>query len=275
MLNRFLLLAAIAIVALVGVLVATTGLASTSYKDVPTGAWYAPYLDLDSISGYPDGTFRGEKLVTRAEFAKIIIAAINESPSGSPSSFTDVTSDYWARGYIERAKELRIIGGYADGTFKPTNYVTRQEAAKIIVLAKNIAPVAYRGEFSDVSSSMWSAQYIQAAKDAGIISGYPDGTFKPTGQTARMQAAKMVYVMIHGSDVTTTTTLPSTTTTTKLTTTTTIPKGSDSTIVYITATGTKYHRDGCRYLVKSKIAITLGEAKSQGYGPCSVCDPPQ
>ncbi|MDQ1274037.1 MAG: competence protein ComEC [Planctomycetota bacterium] len=45
--------------------------------------------------------------------------------------------------------------------------------------------------------------------------------------------------------------------------------------VYITDTGSKYHRDGCRYLSKSKIAISLDEAKSQGYTPCSVCKPPQ
>lgn len=45
--------------------------------------------------------------------------------------------------------------------------------------------------------------------------------------------------------------------------------------VYITDTGKKYHRDGCRYLKKSKHAISLGNAKAQGYAPCSVCDPPQ
>ena len=50
---------------------------------------------------------------------------------------------------------------------------------------------------------------------------------------------------------------------------------SGSTIVYITATGECYHRDGCRYLSHSKIAITLKEAKARGYRPCKVCRPPQ
>jgi len=45
--------------------------------------------------------------------------------------------------------------------------------------------------------------------------------------------------------------------------------------VYITRTGKKYHRDGCRYLVKSKVPITLKEAKQQGYTPCKVCNPPK
>lgn len=46
-------------------------------------------------------------------------------------------------------------------------------------------------------------------------------------------------------------------------------------IVYITKTGKKYHRAGCRYLSKSSIPITLEEAKNRGYTPCSVCDPPR
>jgi hypothetical protein len=46
-------------------------------------------------------------------------------------------------------------------------------------------------------------------------------------------------------------------------------------IVYVTRTGHKYHRDGCRYLRQSKIKITLKDAKEQGYTPCSICDPPQ
>lgn len=45
--------------------------------------------------------------------------------------------------------------------------------------------------------------------------------------------------------------------------------------VYITKTGKKYHRDGCRYLSQSKIPISLSNAQNQGYGPCSVCNPPQ
>ncbi|TQI66282.1 hypothetical protein [Clostridium sp. KNHs216] len=48
-----------------------------------------------------------------------------------------------------------------------------------------------------------------------------------------------------------------------------------SVTVYITKTGKKYHRDGCRYLRQSKIAISLDDAQAEGYDPCSVCNPPQ
>jgi hypothetical protein len=47
-----------------------------------------------------------------------------------------------------------------------------------------------------------------------------------------------------------------------------------TTTVYITASGEKYHSDGCRYLAKSKIAVSLGDAVANGYEPCKVCKPP-
>jgi len=49
----------------------------------------------------------------------------------------------------------------------------------------------------------------------------------------------------------------------------------NSVTVYVTNTGSKYHRSGCRYLSQSKIAISLSQAKAQGYTACSVCDPPR
>ena len=52
------------------------------------------------------------------------------------------------------------------------------------------------------------------------------------------------------------------------------PVNPETEIVYITETGTKYHRDGCQYLSSSKIAITLSEACNKGYSPCSICNPP-
>lgn len=56
--------------------------------------------------------------------------------------------------------------------------------------------------------------------------------------------------------------------------TSTIAASNDPITVYITKTGAKYHRDGCRYLAKSKIAISLKDAIAEGYTPCSICKPP-
>jgi micrococcal nuclease len=62
--------------------------------------------------------------------------------------------------------------------------------------------------------------------------------------------------------------------TTSLAETTTTLDDSGGVTVYVTESGTKYHQAGCRYLSKSKIAISLQEAKAQGHEPCSVCKPP-
>jgi len=78
------------------------------------------------------------------------------------------------------------------------------------------------------------------------------------------------YSCKSGSPTSPTTSTVSTTSTSSSTTTTTVP----ITTVYITATGNKYHLDGCRYLSDSKIAISLIDACKKGYGPCSVCNPP-
>ena len=51
-------------------------------------------------------------------------------------------------------------------------------------------------------------------------------------------------------------------------------QSADDTVVYITATGSRYHRDGCRYLSETRIPVSLEEARARGYAPCSVCWPP-
>ena len=49
----------------------------------------------------------------------------------------------------------------------------------------------------------------------------------------------------------------------------------DAITVYVTETGSKYHRDGCEFLANSKIPVTLDKAKKEGYEPCKVCKPPK
>ncbi|HZD60627.1 MAG TPA: S-layer homology domain-containing protein [Anaerolineae bacterium] len=175
----------------------------TIFTDVPADAWYESSVDAlvakSIISGYPDGTFRPLNNITRAEFAKMVILAIGESPTtNTASSFTDVATSYWAHSYIEKAKELGIINGYLDNTFKPAANVSRQEIAKMVVLAAKLSrATSYRDDFTDVPSTLWSWSYVLAAKDAGIISGYPDQTFKPVNPATRAEASKMAETLVN------------------------------------------------------------------------------
>lgn len=101
---------------------------------------------LDVLAGYPDGTFRPDQPVTRAEFAKIIVSALGVGEAAQYAAgvtkFADVPADHWAAGYINVAVDLGIINGYPDGSFAPENPVTFAEAIKMIVAALGYTPKA-------------------------------------------------------------------------------------------------------------------------------------
>ncbi|MBU0727651.1 S-layer homology domain-containing protein [Patescibacteria group bacterium] len=87
-----------------------------------------------------------------------------------------------------------IVQGYDDGSYKPNNTVNRAEFTKIIVGAKlGSNPTAYASNcFPDVPSNEWYASYVCYALQAGIIGGYPDGTFKPANSINLVEAAKII-----------------------------------------------------------------------------------
>ena len=87
-----------------------------------------------------------------------------------------------------------MISGYADGTFRWGNNVTRAQLSKIIVIAENW-PINTTGgpHFSDVPTSYAFYSYIETAYNRAIISGYADGTFKPGNNATRGQISKIVY----------------------------------------------------------------------------------
>ena len=106
----------------------------------------ARLVALGIISGYPDGTYRPDQPVTRAEFSRIIVSALGIGEAAryaaGATRFPDVPADHWASGYINVAVDVGIIIGYPDGTFQPENQVTFAEAIKMIVAALGYTPKA-------------------------------------------------------------------------------------------------------------------------------------
>ncbi|BAB75307.1 DUF1565 domain-containing protein [Anabaena sp. FACHB-709] len=117
-----------------------------------------------------------------------VAATVEPPPSGQGTAFTDVATNYWAKGYIEALASQNIIAGFPDGTFRPNEPVTRAQFATIIT--KALTPQAKRNaiNFRDVSSNFWAFAAIQAAYRSQFVSGYPDGTFKPQQEIPRVQA---------------------------------------------------------------------------------------
>jgi hypothetical protein len=107
--------------------------------------------------------------------------------------FTDVPMDYWADGPIQYLVAQGIISGYADGSLHPDGYVTRAQLAKMLVgiMGWEIQLPA-SPTFTDVGPNFWAYGYIETAAAHGAISGYSDGTFRPTAGVTRAQIAKVV-----------------------------------------------------------------------------------
>ena len=113
-----------------------------TYTDVSTDKWYnnpvSTMSRLGIIKGYPDGTFRPNDPITRAEFAAIA-ARFDEHKAAKLASFTDIYG-HWAINEISLAYENGWIKGYNDGTFRPNRNITRAEAMALINRVLNRAP---------------------------------------------------------------------------------------------------------------------------------------
>lgn len=103
---------------------------SSSFKDVNGEQWYSNevgYMEkYNIISGYPDGTFGGERSITRAEFATIV-TRFDEFTSDLSNEFLDINEEHWAYKYISFATRRGWILGYPDNTVRPENFITRAE----------------------------------------------------------------------------------------------------------------------------------------------------
>ncbi|MFN8614711.1 MAG: S-layer homology domain-containing protein [Vampirovibrionales bacterium] len=108
--------------------------------------------------------------------------------SAGLSQPTDIQG-YWAGPAIQQLVQHNILGGYPDGTFRPSGTITRAEFSAILVKALNIpTPPIETSAFSDVPPTFWAASAIQAVRQAGLVGGYPDGTFHPFEPISRAGA---------------------------------------------------------------------------------------
>ena len=152
-------------------------------------------INVEVISGYPDGTFQPNKAVTRAEFTVMLVKALKlEAKAWNP--FAD-SSDHWAKDSIAIAAAHGIISGYDPNTFGPDDLITREQAA--VIIARTAQLEAATGELGVTDSkaiSPWAKPGVAAAFKGGFISGYPDGSFRPQGNTTRAEAAVIIGKLI-------------------------------------------------------------------------------
>jgi DMSO/TMAO reductase YedYZ molybdopterin-dependent catalytic subunit len=152
-------------------------------------------FDLGVVTGRPDGTFKPNDNITRAEFAAILVRAFELEQQGD-KVFTD-TATHWAREIISTAAYHGIVSGYDQNTFGPNDPITREQMAAMVVRAAQLVPVREAPTFSDSASiSPWAKETVAKVTASGIMSGYPDGTFRPQGKATRAEAATVVVNLL-------------------------------------------------------------------------------
>lgn len=145
-----------------------------SFSDVTSAHWAANYIgymeQFGIVRGYSDGTFRPNAPITRAEFAAICCRF--EQLTDGAATFTDVPASHWAAKSISYAAKRGWVTGYADGTFKPGNNITRAEVAAVTCrLLERSADEAYiRAHlkemprvFADMNEQHWAYWYAMEA----------------------------------------------------------------------------------------------------------------
>lgn len=177
----------------------------SSFSDVTTDYWAAKQIlclaNHSIINGGEDGRFRPVDGLRRSELAKLLSEAFLLKNS-TGLSFNDLSSTHWAAPYIARTIGANWMNGFPDATFRPDDATTRAQVAKILVQAKGYSVAGIKtSTFTDVASAHWGHPYIEAAAKNYLITGYPDGTFKPNAPITRAEAAALIYRALVGKDL--------------------------------------------------------------------------
>jgi hypothetical protein len=182
------------------VLVAGEGEQQPTFNDI-AGHWAADNINqlvgLGAINGYPDGSFKPDNNITRAEFTTILVRAF-QLTSKDGKTFPD-TAVHWARDYIAAAADNGVVNGYDTGFFGPDDLITREQMAVMVVNAAKLPAASGELRFDDSSSiSGWAREAIVTATHNGIMQGYPDNTIQPLGNATRAEAVTVIVKALTG-----------------------------------------------------------------------------
>ncbi len=147
----------------------TTAFAGTSLEDVEGTKYEAAVsalVELGVVNGYEDNTYRAEKVVTRAEMAKLLVIASGLEAAADlnkgATRFNDVAANHWATGYINVATEYGYVSGYPDGSFAPDATVTYAEAVTMAIRVLGYKSVVE-------SKGTWPTNYIAKATELKVL----------------------------------------------------------------------------------------------------------
>ncbi len=174
---------------------------ATTFNDVSAGYWAKPYIEAlasqQIIAGFPDGTFKPNDPVTRAQFATIITKALTPPLKRAAINFKDVKSDFWAYAAIRSAYQSQFLAGYPDGTFKPQQQIPKVQA--LVSLANGLGLTADNQNilsfYTDAAQIPAYAQGpVAAATARQLVINYPNvKQLNPNREATRAEIAAFVY----------------------------------------------------------------------------------
>ncbi|MEC0241064.1 S-layer homology domain-containing protein [Paenibacillus dokdonensis] len=147
------------------------------------------------IKGYPDGTFKPEKSLTRAEMATML-TRVGTGKAGilEPVNYPDMTATHWAKDTVLEMTKTGLMKGFPDGRFGPERSITRAEMAAIVTRWLGLEEGAETSTASDMKDirGHWAEKDLKLVIQAGIMKGMPDSTFRPEKPLTRAEAVTVL-----------------------------------------------------------------------------------
>lgn len=180
---------------------ADTKLAIQSFNDIDSH-WAAPFIRAlaaqELIAGYPDGSFRPDANLTRAEYATLLTKVFNLPEAQSVQNFIDVSPDFWGFSSIQKAYSKGFLKGFPEGDFKPNDNVQRVQVIAALVSGLGLAPVNSGNPLSIYQDNSlipsWAAAQVATATTENLIANYPNlQILNPTQSATRAETAVMMY----------------------------------------------------------------------------------
>ena len=176
---------------------------TVAFYDLGSVSWAKEAIEALSLKGIVAGTSQGyfepNGLVTREQFAKMIILASGKYNSLAVNEFTDIPAGDWSATYVASAKAAGFINGVGEGKFGYGRSITREDMAVMIynvMKANGVTFDANKTDFADYSEiSDYAKEAVSALAAKGIINGMGDNTFAPKATATRAQAALLVYAI--------------------------------------------------------------------------------
>jgi S-layer homology domain len=178
------------------------------------GNWAEPFIrvlvEKDIIKGYPDGTFKPDQPVTRAEFAALLNKAFDLQPVRASRKFKDVPKKYWATAVIQKAYQSGFLSGYPNGTFAPKQNIIRIQSLVSLINGSKLEPsgsLDLNGVFGDAAQVPSYGQNALVAATQRCVavsveydsSKLPGGNFGPNTVATRADVAAYIHQVLVGA----------------------------------------------------------------------------